>query len=276
VRRAALAALCALALAGCGFLEPRERVLPAGFAEPRFILVSDEAQGPILVGGDYGLRTSLDGGRTWTTPPGGEEPALAAGPYADRIMVSRGATGQPYAYALDRAPDEAMAWPFPGAVTLLAGSARRDRLWAVATARGARPALQYSNDGGRTWWRMAAVGLCPRPRALAAGPIEPGRPERLWVACGRRGLLISDDLGVSFRRIVGVGDVRDVAAARSRAGHAVILTPRVRVTFDGGATWRTADLDAVRVAIDPRNADLVFAVGPNGSLRASLDGGLGF
>ncbi|MBM3680179.1 MAG: exo-alpha-sialidase [Actinobacteria bacterium] len=276
MRRAALAALCALALAGCGFLEPRERILPAGFAEPRLLLVSDEAQGPLLVGGNYGLRTSLDGGRTWTTPEGGDEPVLAAGPYADRVMVSRGATGVAYGYALDGAPDEARAWPFPGNVVLLAGSARRDRLWAVAAVRGQRPMLQYSNDGGRTWWRMAALGLCPRPRALAVGPIERGRPERLWVACGRRGLLISDDLGVNFRRITGLADVRDVAAARSRAGHAVILTPRVRVTFDGGATWRAADLDAVRVAVDPRNADLVFAVGPNGSLHASLDGGRGF
>ncbi|MFM7551239.1 MAG: WD40/YVTN/BNR-like repeat-containing protein [Actinomycetota bacterium] len=276
MRRAALAALCALALAGCGFLEPRERILPAGFAEPRLLLVSDEAQGPLLVGGNYGLRTSLDGGRTWTTPEGGDEPALAAGPYADRVMVSRGATGVVYGYALDGAPAEARAWPFPGNVVLLAGSARRDRLWAVAAVRGQRPMLQYSNDGGATWWRMAALGLCPRPRALAVGPIERGRPERLWVACGRRGLLISDDLGVNFRRITGLDDVRDVAAARSRAGHAVILTPRVRVTFDGGATWRAADLDAVRVAVDPRNADLVFAVGPNGSLHASLDGGRGF
>ncbi len=278
VRRAALAgvALAALALAGCGFLEPRERILPAGFAEPRFILVSDEAQGPILVGGDYGLRTSLDGGRTWSTPAQGEEPALAAAPYADRVLVARGSTGQSYGYALDADPDAARAWPFPGNVVALAGSARRDRLWAIASTGTGAPALHYSNDGGATWWRMPAVGLCPRPRALAVGPLTAGRPERLWVACGRRGLIVSDDLGAGFRRITGIDDARGVAAARSRGGHAIVLTPRLLVTFDAGATWRSAGLDAVAVAIDPRNADLVFAVGPNGSLRASLDGGLGF
>ncbi|MGA0122052.1 MAG: WD40/YVTN/BNR-like repeat-containing protein [Gaiellales bacterium] len=276
--RAALAgvALAALTLAGCGFLEPRERALPAGFAEPRVLLVSDEAQGPLLVGGDYGLRSSLDGGRTWTTPPGGDDPVLAAAPYADRILVSRGATGQAYGYALDTDPDEARAWPFPGNVVALAGSARRERLWAVAATGEGEPGLRYSNDEGRTWWPMPAVGLCPRPRALAVGPPAPERPERLWVACGRLGLIVSDDLGASFQRIAGIGEARDVAAARSRAGHAIVLTPRLLVTFDAGATWRSGGIDARAVAIDPRNADLVFAVGPNGRLRASLDGGLGF
>ena len=268
--------LCgALVLAGCGLLEPKERILPAGFAEPRFLLISDEAQGPILVGGDYGLRTSLDGGRTWTTPEGGDAPALAAGPYATRILISNGPTRQSFGYALDAAPDAAESWPFGGSVTAMTGTARRERLWAVSGARD-RPVLHYSNDAGQTWWTMPAIGLCPRPRALAAGPPSAGRAERLWVACGRQGLVVSDDLGVNFRRVGGITRADDVAAARSAEGHVVVATPQVAVTRDGGASWRYAALYAERVAVDPRKSDLVFAVGRNGVLHPSLDGGLTF
>ena len=70
---AALLVVTAAVVSSCG-LEPRPRTLPAGFAEPRFLLISDEAQGALLIGGDYGMQYSLNGGRTWLLPAGGRQP----------------------------------------------------------------------------------------------------------------------------------------------------------------------------------------------------------
>lgn len=268
-----LVCVAAAALAACG-LEPKPRSLPAGFAEPRFLLISDEAQGPLLVGGDYGMQYSLDGGRTWQLPATGRKPAVAAAPYYDRILVSRGATAQVYDYSLEGEANPRVAWPFGDAVTLLAGNARRLRLWAISTEGGVR--LHYSNDGGAYWWDMPAVGLCARPRAIAAGGAKAGKTERLWVACGRQGLQASDDLGASFQSVPGVSNAQTVAAARTVAGRIAVATPKVIVTRDNGRTWSISGLNASVIAIDPRNPDLVFAVGTDGRLFASLDGGQSF
>ncbi|MGI9186695.1 MAG: WD40/YVTN/BNR-like repeat-containing protein [Gaiellales bacterium] len=276
MRRLAIALLvcaAAAALAACG-LEPKPRVLPAGFAHPRFMLISDEAQGPLLVGGDYGLQYSVDGGRTWQLPATGRKPAVAAAPYYDRILVSRGATAQVYDYSLEGDANPRVAWPFGAPVTLLAGNARKLRLWALSTDGGLQ--LHYSNDGGTYWWDLPAVGLCAHPRALAVGGARPKKTERLWVACGRQGLQASDDLGASFQYVPGVSNAQTVAAARSVAGRIAVATPKVIVTRDNGRTWSISGLNATAIAIDPRNPDLVFAAGSDGRLFASLDGGRSF
>jgi len=276
VRRLALALLvcaAAAALAACG-LEPKPRVLPAGFAHPRFMLISDEAQGPLLVGGDYGMQYSLDGGRSWQLPAMGRKPVVAAAPYYDRILVSRGATAQVYDYNLQGEANPRVAWPFGDAVTLLAGNARKLRLWALSADDTLQ--LHYSNDGGTYWWDLPAVGLCAHPRALAVGGAKGKKNERLWVACGRQGLQASDDLGASFQYVPGVSNAKTVAAARSVAGRMAVATPKVIVTRDNGRTWSISGLNATVIAIDPRNPDLVFAVGTDGRLFASLDGGRSF
>lgn len=263
----------AAALAACG-LEPKPRTLPAGFAKPRLMLISDEAQGPLLVGGDYGLRYSVDGGRTWREPADARKPVVAAAPYYDRILVSRGATAQVYDYSLQGTAEPRVAWPFGEAVTLLAGNARRLRLWALSADGGLQ--LHYSNDGGSYWWDMPGIGLCAHPRALAVGGAAPGRNERLWVACGRQGLMASDDLGASFQLVPGVSNARTVAAARSTPGRIAVATPKVISTRDNGRTWWLSGLNATAIAIDPRNPQLVFAASTDGRLFSSLDGGKTF
>lgn len=269
---ALLVCAAAVALTACG-LEPKPRSLPAGFAHPRFMLISDEAQGPLLVGGDYGMQYSLDGGRTWQLPAMGAKPVVAAAPYYDRILVSRGATGQVYDYSLQGEANPRVPWPFGRAVTLLAGNPRHFRVWAVTNDGGLQ--LHYSNDGGSNWWDLPAVGLCRHPRALAVGGAK-GDVQRLWVACGRDGLQASDDLGASFQTVPGVSNAQTVAAARSVAGRIAVATPKVIVTRDNGHTWSISGLNASAIAIDPRNPDLVFAAGTDGRLFASLDGGRSF
>jgi hypothetical protein len=73
-----------------------------------------------------------------------------------------------------------------------------------------------------------------------------------------------------------VSTATTVAAARSAAGRIAVATPKVIVTRDNGRTWSISGLKASVIAIDPRNPDLVFAVGTDGRLFASLDGGRSF
>jgi hypothetical protein len=255
-RLAAVLAVALLATAACG-IDPKPRTLPAGFANPRFMLVSDEAQGPLLIGGDYGMRYSLDGGRTWLQPTAWAKPALAAASYRTSILVSRGTTSQVYGYALQDEAEPRMPWPFAGAVTLLAGNARRWRLWAL-TKDGA---LRYSNDGGVNWWSMPAVGLCERPRAIALSAPNRDGVERLWAACGRAGLIASDDLAV------GLDQVRDLDQRPRRLGDARV--DRDRVAEPDGAPVAGRDVDDGEV--EPARVHLGVVVA---AVREQRDPGL--
>ena len=197
---------------------------------------------------------------------------MAAAAVAERLVVSRGTTGQSYPFSLAGPPDPQFAWPFRGAVALLAGNARRDRIWAV----GGDGQLEYSNDEGANWWPLPAVGLCPHVRALAVGAPDERGVERLWAACGKRGLMSSEDLGASFEPVPGIADARAIAASRVTRDRIVVATPRVLASRDGGRTWVLSGTRAVAVAVDPRNPDLVFAATTDGRLLASLDGGGSF
>jgi hypothetical protein len=272
---AAVAAGAALVLGGClGIGDPTPRALPADLPEPAFMLASDEAQGPLLIGDSTGLRVSRDGGRTWTTPEGGNEGAIAATATATRVLVSRGELAQPYRNDLTGPEDGPIAWPFAEAVQVIAGSPRRPRLWAIT--REPRQELRYSNDGGLNWWLPPALGLCRDVRAMAVAPPVVGETERLFVACGEDGLLASDDLGVTFVRVPGIDRADAVAAARADVPRVVVATPQVAVSTDGGATWTYDAFLARLVAVDPRNDGLVFAIDIGGQLFASLDGGATF
>ena len=133
-----------------------------------------------------------------------------------------------------------------------------------------------SRDDGGTWDAIVPTGLCRQPRALAAtGPVEGGKA-LLYAACGPRGLLVSDNGGLSFERVPGIRNARDVAVCLRDPNVVVVATPLVRVSEDGGRTWRDGRVVADRVAVDPRNPDLVFAIAPNGRLFASKDGGRTF
>lgn len=277
MRRLAVLAGAAVAfvLGGClGIGDPSPRALPSGLPEPMFMLASDEAQGPLLIGGAQGLRVSRDGGRTWSTPEGGAEAAITATSTQTRVLVSRGELGQAFRNDLAGPEDGPVAWPFAEAVQVLAGSPRRPRLWAIT--REPRQELRYSNDGGANWWLPPALGLCRDVRAMAVAPPVVGETERLFVACGEDGLLASDDLGVTFVRVPGIERADAVAAARADVPRVVVATPQVAVSTDGGASWSYDAFMARLVAVDPRNDRLVFAVDIGGQLFASLDGGVTF
>ena len=267
--------LAALA-AGCATPGAPQQSIPDGVGDARFLSVANDARGSLIVGSTAGIWISRDVGRTWkyVHPVPRDTTAIAYG--RSRVFVARGKVYERRDGSLTRIFGGTVPWPFGGTVTALASEPRGSRLWAVTHLP--QLALAYSNDDGLHWYGRPATGLCPRPRAIAASPParRHGTPV-LYVACGVRGLQRSDDLGISFHTVEEAPwTVLDVSTALSVPGAVAIVTPIVRVSRDGGATWLDSGLSAKRVALDPRNRRLVFAIAENGRLFTSVDGGRTF
>jgi hypothetical protein len=267
--------LAALA-AGCSTPGAPQQSIPDGVGDARFLTVANDARGSLVVGSTVGIWVSRDAGRTWkyVHPVPSDATAIAYG--RSRVFVARGPVYERRDAGLTRLFGGTVPWPFGGNVTALASEPRSRRLWAVTHLP--QLSLAYSNDDGVHWYAFPAAGLCPRPRALAASPPphRDGKPV-LYAACGARGLMRSDDLGVSFHVVEEAPwSVLDVSTALSVPGGVAIVTPVVRVSRDGGRTWLDSGLSATRVALDPRNWRLVFAIAENGRLFTSVDGGRKF
>lgn len=139
----------------------------------------------------------------------------------------------------------------PGSSTTIYAVARQSRLadWFEGELAGTGTAIHLSEDAGRTW-RVLGGGL---PSFEADGltrldlVVAPSLPSRLFVvarAARQSGLYRSDDRGATFAR--------------------VSEEPALAI----------ADGDAPPVAVDPRNADIIYA-GATGLWR-STDGGRRF
>jgi photosystem II stability/assembly factor-like uncharacterized protein len=248
---------------------PPDRAVPDAASDPTFLAVTNHALAPLLLGSRGGAYTSLDGGRSWSSLEPPVEPALAMTMTNNAVQMSTGFRRVAYDLELKRSLGRPAPWPDGRKVIALASDVRRRMLWALA--EGDQPRLYRSANNGGDWVPVVPNGLCRRPRALAASSTE-GAP-RIYAACGGRGLLVSDDLGLSFQHVEGIRDAWDVATSLSDPLMVVVATPLVRVSRDGAQTWRDGLLVAERVAIDPRNPDLVFAIAPNDRLFTSKDGG---
>ncbi len=267
-----LAVLAAAVVASACSPAPPDRAVPDDAADPTFLAITNHALAPLLLGSRGGAFTSLDGGRSWSSLEPPVEPALAIATTSNAVQMSTGFRRVAYDLELKRSLGRPAPWPDGRRVIALASDVRRKMLWALA--EGEQPRLYRSANNGADWVPVVPNGLCRRPRAMAASSTE-GAP-RIYAACGGGGLLVSDDLGLSFQHVEGIRNAWDVATSLSDPLMVVVATPLVRVTRDGAATWRDGLLVAERVAIDPRNPDLVFAIAPNDRLFTSKDGGRTF
>jgi photosystem II stability/assembly factor-like uncharacterized protein len=269
---AILAVLAAAVVASACSPAPPDRAVPASASDPTFLAITNHALAPLLLGSRGGAFSSLDGGRSWSSLEPPVEPALAIAMTSNAVQMSTGFRRVAYDLELKRSLGRPAPWPDGRKVIALASDVRRKLVWALA--EGEQPRLYRSADNGGHWVPVVPNGLCRRPRALAASSTEDA--PRLYAACGGVGLLVSDDLGLSFQHVSGIRDAWEVATSLSDPLMVVVATPLVRVSRDSAATWTDGLLVAERVAIDPRNPDLVFAIAPNDRLFTSKDGGRTF
>jgi hypothetical protein len=265
----------AAALAGCGIGDRGvDRALPRSVEQPTFLSVTNDSQGPLVIGSATEVVVTEDAGRSYRSPVPRASDARAIGYTRRQALISRGPTVQVMDLGLRERRGPVVAWPFGETVVALASAPQQQRLWAVGLS-GDGVRLWYSNDEARRWRRLPAVGLCKRPRALAAAAQEDGGA-RLYAACGPGGLLLSTNLGAVWRRLPGVAFAGDVATTMVDPALVVIANSLVAISRDGGLTWAERPVTAARVAVSPRNGSLVFAVAENGRLFASVDGGKTF
>lgn len=186
--------------------------------DPNTVVVA--ALGPLFApSGDRGIYRSSDGGRTWTH-------ALAIDP----------STG-----VVDLAADPAR----PGLLYAAAWQARLEPWLSYFTpVVGAASGIYRSDDGGRSWMRLAGGGW-------PQGPL------------GRIGLAVAHT--PTGTRVYATVD-------SSKSGG-------IWRSDDGGEHWRRVNDDAdtfgnwyfSRLTVDPRNPDTLYAMGQ--SIRRSRDGG---
>jgi photosystem II stability/assembly factor-like uncharacterized protein len=252
---------------------PANRAIPGPATNPTFLAITNDALGPLLLGSRNGAYLSRDAGRSWKPLPPARVPVVAHAETERGVLLSLGPQSLVYDLALDRPLADPHPWPGDRRVVALAASSSTHTVWALGD--GDEPRMLRSKDDGRSWTAIVPTGLCRRPRALAATSPPDHRP-LLYAACGPNGLLVSENGGLTFKRIAGFNTARDVAICLGDPKVVVVATPLVRVTKNGGITWHDGNVVADRVAVDPRNSDLVFAIAPNGRLFASKDGGRSF
>jgi hypothetical protein len=219
--------------------------------DPRVVYAA--AEGPLWSsGGDRGLYKTADGGRTWTL-------SLA-------ISADTGVTSAEFD---------------PGNPDILYAAAyQRRRSVAAFMGGGPESGIYKSEDAGRTW-RKLTVGL-PKGDVgkigLAVSPLDP-RVVYATVEAGpdEKGFYRSADRGESWEKRssyisggTGPHYYQEIFADPNRFDRVYQMDPGLRVTDDGGRTWR-------RVPERNKHGDnhaMAFVKGEPGYILNGSDGGV--
>jgi photosystem II stability/assembly factor-like uncharacterized protein len=139
---------------------------------------------------------------------------------------------------------------------------------------GAYGNIQVSRDGGRSWSETG-----PAPEGLIQLAASAAAPDSLYAAT-RVGLLVSEDAGATWR-LAGF-DTEIVSAVRSAPGGRLLAFVAGRgllwASESDLANWtllgnRSADRILLHLAIDPVDANRLYAITHDGDVVASVDGG---
>jgi photosystem II stability/assembly factor-like uncharacterized protein len=138
---------------------------------------------------------------------------------------------------------------------------------------GAYGHIQVSRDGGRSWTNTG-----PSPEGLIQLSASAASADRLYAGT-KTGLLVSDDAGATWRRS-GLGDAI-VSAVRHAPGGRLLAFVVGRGLLASGETdlvnWTplgdSAEPILLHLAIDPADAERLFAITYDGDVVASTDGG---
>ncbi len=132
------------------------------------------------------------------------------------------------------------------------------------------PGLLVSRDGGRSFEERTAPGV-----ALDAD-VDPARPDHIVITTDE-GVFVSPNAGDSWRQRDVLTGPAHLAWSRQGALFRIEAGGAVRVSEDGGETWRergNAGGSATTVTIDRRGR--LYAALPGAEIVRSSDGGRSF
>ncbi|MGE5232898.1 MAG: WD40/YVTN/BNR-like repeat-containing protein [Acidobacteriota bacterium] len=231
------------------------------------------------------LFVSPDDGGTWTPTSAEVGAALVADPTSPLIAYAGAAQG------LIRTHDGGTSWEFAGppgtengaapVFALVPDPSSSSGLFLLDTT-----AVWHSADGADSWQLLTRFDATrPRPQMLA---VSLGTPPVLFIDApyqiyGHPGdiVLRSTDNGATWTNlplivpgratavVVDPADPQRLWIAHSRFDYVTGATGGVSRSFDGGATWETAlvDASAARVTgllLDPRDSDVLYAAATSG------------
>lgn len=133
--------------------------------------------------------------------------------------------------------------------------------------------IQVSRDGGRSWEKVG-----PAPDGLIDLAASAKDADRLYAAT-REGLVLSPDAGANWQRVaLPRRPVSLVEVTADGTVYAFVLGSGLLRGKEGGPDWRTLSNDfgdryLLHLAVDPGNAERLFAVTQESELLASRDGG---
>jgi photosystem II stability/assembly factor-like uncharacterized protein len=216
------------------------------------------AQGPLWsAGGDRGIYKTTDGGKTW-----------------DRLLGDDQYTGGNEILMDPRNPD-----------VLYASTHQRIRTVAALVNGGPGSAIHKSLDGGTTWRRLHE-GLPEEEMGKIGLAISPQKPDVIYatieLAHRKGGFFRSTDGGETWEKRsdyvsggTGPHYYQEIFASPHRFDHIYQMDASMRVTEDGGKTWRPMDEefkhgDSHALAFDPRDPDYLLT-GSDGGIYESWD-----
>ncbi|MGZ5446456.1 MAG: WD40/YVTN/BNR-like repeat-containing protein [Thermoanaerobaculia bacterium] len=214
------------------------------------------AQGPLWnPGGDRGLYKTTDGGKTW-------KPVLT-------ISENTGVT-------------DVVFDPHNPDILYAASYQRRRHVYTLING-GPESAIHKSLDGGATWTKLE--GGLPKEWmgriGLAVSPRDPDTVYAIIEATRRAGgFFRSRDAGANFEKMNsysggGAQYYAEIFVDPNDTDRVYAMDVWVRVTDDGGKTWRkinesTKHVDSHAMWIDPRNSDH-YLIGCDGGLYETFD-----
>jgi photosystem II stability/assembly factor-like uncharacterized protein len=223
------------------------------------------------------------GGWRLAGPFGGSARAIAIDPQNGRTLVAGSRDS-----LLFRSDDAGASWhllPFPrgnpGVFNSVLIDPKESSHYYAGLDAGDSPdsGVYESNDGGETWQALAGIHGS-RIEALAFSPID----SSTLAAGTSKGVFVSQDRGVTWRRISSLTDVemQDITALAFDPADSKVLyagTPHLPwKTTDGGATWHSIssglidDSDIFSIRVDPKRPQLVFASACSGIYRSDSGG----
>ena len=223
--------------------------------------------GRLVYGQHAGLQISKDGGQTWSDPSGGGD-AMGVGSAGEQIYLA----GHDF---FVRSADGGASWQARGFGDLpgtdIHGFTVAPNGWLYANVAGR--GLYRSTDGGAKWTFVTTETLSAMSLQSATG-----NPPVLYANSFDRGLLRSTDGGKSWTSLTATLEGGLSAFAVGRSGDLLIgatADGSLLTSSDSGATWQTtrAPDSLALLAISPRDAKLVYAVGGTGQVYRSRDGG---